>query len=54
MDGDPIRYCAACGEQLIRKRFNERLEDRSRFLKRLCCRVTRHITTPGMPFEEAA
>jgi hypothetical protein len=34
---DPVKHCAACGEQLIRKRFNGRLEDRTRFLARIYC-----------------
>lgn len=34
---DPIRHCGACGAQLVRKRFNGRLEDRTRFLSRLYC-----------------
>lgn len=34
---DPIRYCHACGTPLARKRFNGRLEDRTRFLARIYC-----------------
>ena len=34
---DPIKFCRVCKTQLNRKRFNGRLEDRSRFLSRLTC-----------------
>jgi predicted nucleic acid-binding Zn ribbon protein len=34
---DPAKHCRACGKPLTRKRFNGRLEDRTRFLKRIYC-----------------
>lgn len=34
---DPPKNCLACGEPLVRKRYNGRLEDRTRFLKRWHC-----------------
>lgn len=34
---DPIKYCETCGKQMFRKRFNGRLEDRTRFLSRRNC-----------------
>ncbi len=34
---DPVKYCLACGSILQRKRMNERLEDRSTFLRRKFC-----------------
>ena len=32
-----IKYCKFCGKQLIRKRFNERMEDFKTFCKRQYC-----------------
>lgn len=37
---DPIRHCPICGSLMERKRFNGRLEDRTRFLKRKTCSQT--------------
>lgn len=34
---DPIKLCKICGALLVRKRFNGRLEDRTRFLSRKTC-----------------
>jgi hypothetical protein len=34
---DPVRLCLVCEEPLTRKRFNGRLEDRTRFLSRRTC-----------------
>ena len=34
---DPIKICETCGEPFARKRFNGRLEDRTRFLARRNC-----------------
>jgi len=34
---DPVKYCAACGRQLARKRINGRLEDLGVFLRRKYC-----------------
>lgn len=34
---DPIRHCPVCGGLMERKRYNGRLEDRTRFLARLTC-----------------
>lgn len=34
---DPIRHCENCGDELERKRFNGRLEDRGVFLRRRNC-----------------
>lgn len=34
---DPIKFCPICGTEMKRKRFNGRLEDRSRFLSRVTC-----------------
>lgn len=37
---DPIKFCETCGVQMERKRFNGRLEDRTRFLSRRNCSQT--------------
>ena len=34
---DPVRTCPVCGALMERKRFNGRLEDRTRFLSRRTC-----------------
>lgn len=34
---DPVKHCRACGQQLIRKRYGARMEDRTRFLRRIYC-----------------
>ncbi|HEX2578646.1 MAG TPA: HNH endonuclease [Aquihabitans sp.] len=34
---DPEKFCPVCGTQMFRKRFNGRLEDRTRFLTRVNC-----------------
>jgi 5-methylcytosine-specific restriction endonuclease McrA len=34
---DPIKHCETCGAAMARKRFNGRLEDRTRFLARRNC-----------------
>jgi len=34
---DPIRHCPVCGVLMERKRYNGRLEDRTRFLSRETC-----------------
>lgn len=34
---DPIKHCEICGELLVRKRYNGRLEDRGVFLRRRRC-----------------
>lgn len=37
---DPMKYCEACGEQLMRKRYNGVLESRPNFLRRKYCNET--------------
>ena len=37
LKADPVKFCEVCGTQLVRKRFNGRLEDRTRFLSRKTC-----------------
>jgi hypothetical protein len=37
---DPIKCCIRCGNQMTRKRFNGRLEDRHVFLRRRFCDQT--------------
>lgn len=37
---DPVKFCQTCGERMYRKRFNGRLEDRTRFLSRKNCSQT--------------
>ena len=34
---DPQKFCEICGTEMFRKRFNGRLEDRTRFLGRKTC-----------------
>lgn len=34
---DPVKFCKNCGAKMERKRFNGRLEDRTRFLVRRNC-----------------
>ncbi len=36
---DPTKFCEHCGEQLVRKRYNGRLEDRGVFLRRVYCNL---------------
>ena len=34
---DPVKFCEICGEELTRKRYGKRLEDRGVFLRRRRC-----------------
>lgn len=37
---EPAKYCKTCGQKLIRKRFNGRLEDLTAFRKRKYCSLS--------------
>jgi hypothetical protein len=47
------RHCLACGKELIRKRYNGRMEDRTRFIQRehcnqACANSREEVTLGGM------
>lgn len=43
---DPEKFCEVCGTRMERKRFNGRLEDRTRFLSRKTCSQSCGNTRP--------